>query len=625
MGKSFHTELTKLSASLAWAAQADITSLAEFFERARGHLLVTVGAGGSFTTAELLRLLHESRGSAAVAHTPLSFLQSATNLQQAYVVIYTASGNNRDVLATYEVAAAREPLGILIVCGRPGSKIEIKVAGAERTTVFARVLPAGRDGYLATNSLAVFCALTLRAFGQAIPAAMGGLPMTNLPAKPRLHYIVLYAGWARPAAVDLESKFSEAGLGGVMLADYRHFAHGRHNWIDKRMAQTAVVAFITPDCMELANKTISLLPSTVPIIRLTTQTEGPSGCLELLLSVFKITDSVGHLVGIDPGRPGVPSYGSRIYHLGPTKEIARRALPDLPATQRKQSARGTLGESRDFTIVDASRRDYISHLGRALFGALVMDFDGTAMSPGAGSQAVLSIPVRQFFERLLRSKVLLYFSTGRGDSVHAIIANSISSHFHSKVFISYYNGGLTRSLSEPPPKAKDGPHHDRFEMLQDCLLRDPFLREASKSENKGYQLTLKARSIVGFATASTIVKELMAAPTSRGFRVVESSHSLDVIPAETTKLNTVRMAQANLAAGLEVLALGDRGALGGNDHELLTHPLSLSVDTVSGALDSCWNLLPAGCRNVAGLLYYADWMRVTRGGFTLRIPKEAAR
>jgi hypothetical protein len=135
-------------------------------------------------------------------------------------------------------------------------------------------------------------------------------------------------------------------------------------------------------CTELARKTLALLPSTVTIIRLATQTEGPIGGLELLMSVFRITDSVGQLVGIDPGRPGVPGYGSQIYHLGPTNEIARQALPKHPATRRKQAARSTLGEVRDFAVVDRARRDYVGRLVRARFGALVMDFDGTAMSPG---------------------------------------------------------------------------------------------------------------------------------------------------------------------------------------------------------------------------------------------------
>jgi hypothetical protein len=225
----------------------------------------------------------------------------------------------------------------------------------------------------------------------------------------------------------------------------------------------------------------------------------------------------------------------------------------------------------------------------------------------------------------LRSDVALFFATGRGDSVHAIIANSIASRFHSRVFVSYYNGCLTRSLAEPPPRIEEAAHHDEFESLRDRLLGDPFLREVAKPENKGYQLTLKAHGVVGFATASTLMKEFLAPLTARGFRAVESSHSLDVIPAEATKLNTVRIAQARLAAGLNVLTLGDRGALGGNDYELLTHPFSLSVDTVSGVLDSCWNLLPAGCRNVEGFLHYADWARMDRGGFILRVPKEVAR
>jgi hydroxymethylpyrimidine pyrophosphatase-like HAD family hydrolase len=625
MGKPYRTELLKIASSLTWAASVDITPMAQFLERARGHLLVTVGAGGSFTAAEFLRLLHDSRGGAAIAHTPLSFIQSSIDLRHAFVIIYTAGGNNRDVLETYEVAAARESLGILVICGSRGSKIEVKAADTERATVFALKLPTGRDGYLATNSLAVFCSLTLRAFGQAIPSNLNHASNPEPPTKPRQHYIVLYAGWARPAAVDLESKFSEAGLGGVMLADYRHFAHGRHNWIDKLAEQTAVVAFVSPDCKVLSKKTLSLLPSTVPIIELKTETDGPVGGLELLLSAFQFTDYIGQLVGIDPGRPGVPSYGSLIYHLGPSKEILMQSLPTDSGTWRKQAARGTLGEPQDFTIVKSAKNDYISRLAQARFGALVVDFDGTVMAPGVGLDALLSSPVGLFFERLLRNGVALYFATGRGDSIHTILANSIAPCFHSKVHVSYYNGGLTRSLAEAPPTAQGGIHHDEFENLRDHLLADPLLGELTNPQNKSFQLTLKASSEVGFATASTILRELLVPLNGRGFRLVKSSHSLDVIPPESTKLNTVRMAQDSIETGLQVLTLGDKGAMGGNDHELLTHPFSLSVDTVSSSLASCWNLLPTGCRNVKGFLRYASWINEIRGGFVMKIPKEVTR
>lgn len=629
MGKPFSKELTLLPASLRWAAEIDVAPLIKFVAQAQGSLLVVVGAGGSFTAVEFARLLHEERGGTGLSHTPLSFLQSKTDIRNAYVVIFTASGNNRDVLATYEAAAQREPQGILIVCGKKQSKIARKADGCERTVVFAQKLPAGRDGYLATNSLAAFSVLTLRAFGhppptpsQIIDGSENALRLwaeMSLPTGPS-YYLALFGGWGRPAATDFESKFSEAGLGGVMLADYRHFAHGRHNWIDKRGEQSTVVAFITPDSDDLARRTLALLPASTRIIKLATKLEGPVGALALLMEVYRLTAHVGQRVGIDPGRPGVPTYGGRIYHLGPAPGV-RRTVPDAAASasNRKLAARGTLGNPADEVVVAKARNDYVAKFNHARFGALVADFDGTVVPPAAGHGARLPGSVIALFESLLRNGIPLYFATGRGDSIHPIIAASLDRKYHSRVFISYYNGGITRATTETPPKPEGGPHHLEFESMLDQIHRDPFIASVAHVENKSFQLTLKAANQADFPAAAAAIRELVACQPAGRFRVVQSSHSLDVIPGESNKLNCVRLALSHLPPGMELLTVGDRGAMLGNDYDLLTQPYSLSVDAVSASLNSCWNLLPAGVRNVSGLLHYAKSLRVRRGSFGLHL------
>jgi hypothetical protein len=73
-----------------------------------------------------------------------------------------------------------------------------------------------------------------------------------------------------------------------------------------------------------------------------------------------------------------------------------------------------------------------------------------------------------------------------------------------------------------------------------------------------------------------------------------------------------------------VLTVGDRGAPPGNDFDLLTHPFSLSVDAVSTALDSCWNLLPLGVRNTPGLIQYGSYIRCGKEGFTISLPKKGS-
>lgn len=627
MGKPFSSELKFLPASLKWAGEIDVSPIAKFFSQAHGHVLVAVGAGGSFTTVELARLLHEERGGTALAHTPLSFIQSKSDLRDAYVVIFSASGNNRDVLATYEAAVQREPQGILIICGRKGSKIEKKAIGCERTVVFAERLPAGKDGYLATNSLAAFCALTIRAFGHPAPkpdeiiekgeTAPRRWAALELPPGDS-YYLALFGGWGRPAATDFESKLSEAGLGGVMLADYRHFAHGRHNWLDKRGENTTVVAFLTPDSLTLARKTLALLPKSIRVITIESQNDGPTGAIALLMEVFRLTAVIGKRVGIDPGRPGVPGYGRKIYHLGP----APGGRPDKagleePAVERKLAARGTSASRDDAAIVREAAESYVTRMARVSFGALVLDFDGTVVHPAAKQGTKLAPKVVTFLHGLLRKNVPVYFATGRGDSIHQILSDSLDAKLHSRVTVAYYNGAVMRSLAEAPPQPAGGPHSAEFAELAERLLSDSFIRQVARPENKSYQLTLRIASLAEYPAVSAAVRELVAKTPGHLFRVVQSSHSVDVIHATTTKLSGVRLAQARLEGGGEVLTIGDKGSLFGNDFDLLTHGYSLSVDSVSADLQSCWNLLPAGCRNVAGLLRYATWMRPKDGCFGL--------
>lgn len=629
MGKPFSTELSRLPSTLRWAADADIHAFSQFLAKAHGHLLAIVGAGGSYTVAEFARMLHEERGNAAVAHTPLSFLQSDSDLRQAFVLIFTASGGNRDILATYDAAVGREPRGILVVCGRKNSKVERRAATDERSEVFSSAFPAGKDGYLATNSLLTFMMLTLRAFHSDARAAEQSSAGANRPSdssslclddgRTPTHYLALFGGWARPAATDLESKLSEAGLGSVMLADYRNFAHGRHNWIHKRGDQTAVIAFITPDSEPLARRTLALLPASVPVHRLATESEGAAGTLDLLLQVFRVTEAIGKKVGIDPGRPGVPGYGRRIYHLGPV--VSPSQYPDTAveaSIARKLAARNSSARFEDRESIVAARTDYVTSLREQRFGAFVADFDGTVVHPGAGSTAKLLPAVAALLEKLLRAGIPVYFATGRGDSIHSVLTGSLGRKFHSLVFVSYYNGSVTLPLTETPPSDSGGPHHDVFEALLQELKSDPVFVRRVRPVNKSYQLTLKIKDQADFPLAATRIRETVLASFAEKLRVVESSHSLDVISRATSKLECVRLAQAQLV-GTVPFTIGDRGALLGNDYDLLTHPYSLSVDAVSASLTSCWNLLPPGVRNVAGLVHVGKSLGVRRGYFTMKV------
>ena len=127
--------------------------------------------------------------------------------------------------------------------------------------------------------------------------------------------LVLYGPSTRVGAIDIESKFAEAALGHVQLADYRNFAHGRHHWLAKRSETSAVLAFISDADRALAERTLNLLPADVPQARVSFDGGPSAAALASLLAALRITGWAGAGRGIDPGRPGVPEFGRKLYHL----------------------------------------------------------------------------------------------------------------------------------------------------------------------------------------------------------------------------------------------------------------------------------------------------------------------
>ena len=92
---------------------------------------------------------------------------------------------------------------------------------------------------------------------------MAGLAAAPIWERPTT--IVLHGPNARVGAIDLESKFTEAALGNLHYADWRNFAHGRHHWLAKRGAQSAIIALIGDDDERLAERTLALIPDEIPI------------------------------------------------------------------------------------------------------------------------------------------------------------------------------------------------------------------------------------------------------------------------------------------------------------------------------------------------------------------------
>jgi hypothetical protein len=242
-------------------------------------------------------------------------------MRSVSVFIATAGGSNPDVIGAMREAAKADAGQILALCGKLESKLSAEAVKFSNVNVEGFALPTSGDGFLATNSLWASSVLLVRAFAAAndvnlrIPVSLSSLvakstwsafvrqtkqKVTSLWDRDTV--LVLHGTSSFPAALDLESKLTEAALSNVWIADYRHFAHGRHHWLAKRGDSSAIIAFVDESEQELALRTLQEIPEAVPIHRVDVP-EGPTACLTALAHVFPITASAGEARGIDPGRP----------------------------------------------------------------------------------------------------------------------------------------------------------------------------------------------------------------------------------------------------------------------------------------------------------------------------------
>jgi hydroxymethylpyrimidine pyrophosphatase-like HAD family hydrolase/fructoselysine-6-P-deglycase FrlB-like protein len=623
-----------------WAQTAPIENLTAAIIELKDRPLLAVGSGGSLTVAHFMARLHERfAGQISKYLTPMELISSSIR-HDAGVVFITARGDNQDILDTYCRLIDQEPRSILILCTARESSISQIARGFTWTQVIDYELPSGRDGFLATNSLMAFTVLLTRAYDGAFqaglklprelpeewdapdsPRAVGGSgkdQILRVLERPTLS--VLYEGWGHPAAQDMESKFTEAALANVQIADYRNFAHGRHHWLAKREAHTSIIALVTPQSQQLADKTIALVPQNIPVARIPTSYSGPVGTISLLTSVMRITGIAGDTISIDPGRPGVPQFGRKIYHIG-----LRSYRSDKPKSSPRSSLHkiwferkfgmlqrlpecGTLRNSLEHALTT-----YLRRISRTHFAAIVCDYDGTLCS----SIERFDIPSKDVVAEcvhLLRSGITLGIATGRGKSVRENLRNCFPQDLWSRVIVGYYNGGDIARLDEEAPNP-DRSIETEIQAFYQLAAEHAILPHISKIELRPSQVTIEPLRPFSLELVHTAVLELVRSSDKKRLNVVRSGHSVDVLASGVSKKKVVEsvrnQVQASGSRG-HVLCIGDKGAWCGNDFDLLSEEYALSVDECPLSPTAAWNLAPRGHRGVQATLDYLKALVIER-------------
>ncbi|AYL95290.1 SIS domain-containing protein [Mucilaginibacter celer] len=636
MGKPFAKEIVKIPDTLKWSLNQNVDGLKDELVCDKRPLLI-IGSGGSLSACHFAAMLFQEYGMMAKAVTPLELYHSKSILRESLVLFISASGKNNDILFGYKTAIECEPAKMISICMKKDSPLSQLSNTTSISKDYSYNLPTGGDGFLATNSLIAFFGILFKTLGTAsiLPESIIQIDDEKfkneiddflLQVTPNYTFSVLFGGWGQPVAIDLESKFSEAALGDVLIADYRNFGHGRHHWFDKRGANACIVALITPSEIELAEKTFALLPKYIPIIRIVSKKEGPAASIELLFKSFMLVNAVGNLQGIDPGRPGVPDYGSDLYHLNYQKifrtSLSRSELMMRSAIIRKSGIslyrELSISEENYWTV---AYKKFVKGLQKTNYGSIIFDYDGTICSSKNRWKGV-DDELQGYLLKILERGFLIGVATGRGKSVREDLHKFIPEKFRKQVVIAYYNGNEIGALDDENIPDKKSEVNQILQKVHQTLLTYPFPVQV-EFLIKPSQLTIQIKERNAWRQVRKTIIQLIMLQNLPNIQILESSHSMDVIDQSKSGklLITSICKQMAMERGIatDCLYLGDKGQWPGNDYQLLSSAYSLSVDEVSPLMDSCWNLAAPGKKNIDATVYYLSCLNYKDKAINLKL------
>lgn len=635
MGKPFEKELYKIEDTFQWAIKKDVSELRSELLYNKLIPLFIVGSGGSLSACQYAAILFQQYGVMAKAITPLELLYSKNALHNSNILFISASGKNTDILFAYKTAINFEPNRIYSICMKKNSPLTKLAAEISISKHYEFDIPSGKDGFLATNSLVSFFSIIYNTFNQM--PELGTLAITDKESfsgleeflkkvSPNHTFNILYAGLGYPVAVDIESKLVEAALADVIISDYRNFGHGRHHWFAKRKNSSAIIAIVTPEEELLAQKTLSLLPSDIPTLILRTSYNNSFASIDLLVKSFYFVYALGKLQNIDPGRPGVPDYGSKLYHLRYTSLFkGKNDIPNLEQISilrkvKVPSINQLADEERTFW--DNAYKNFKCALKNAEFGSIIFDYDGTLCSSSGRYTGIDDSTAKELI-KILENGLVIGVATGRGKSVRNDLYSKIPAKYHSNVIIGYYNCADVGTLKNTHSPSKKVIKNILLQHIFELIQNYPFPAQICP-ELKPNQVTIEVKNKKNWQKVRSMIIDLVLSKNYLGIQILESSHSIDVIDqASTCKLNILsyckKIAKKNKKAQ-NCLCIGDKGQWPGNDYQLLSSPYSLSVDEVSSLNEMCWNFVPPGIKDTKATLYYLSYLTFNKNGATITLP-----
>ncbi len=604
----YSSELEGLNATYTRALVADIDQLrGAILDVGRGPA-VFVGSGGSMVLAHLAERLHEHVcRQPARACTSLELLD-LPQLERRGAILFSSSAKHPDA---HEVLAAfRRGRFSPTALVTHRSRVDVQQLASPDTRVVTLEDLAQPDGFLATGSIIQIATQLFRAYMEdpQLPRAIDVEAETD-EADLRNEVLVLTPPSLTCVAADIEIRLMESGVACVQVADLRNFAHGRHTGYSRRIEDTTVIVLSDARSQALAEGTVAAMPEVADLRRWRCDSSWETTVISLLARSMRFIDKVGRRLNVDVARPAVPAFGRRLYRLPLRRRISQ---PLVGGVERKLLAGGAGHDAAGRTFYREAASAWLNEFGKRRFAGLVLDYDGTV----CWTRRRWELPdehVRRALEILLRQGLVLGVASGRGRSLHADLRRWVPVQHWAQVVVGLYNGGVQLRLDEDLPRLREPTAWSR---AVTSAVGDAPAAWRLKVDERGVQVSVSvATGVLHHGQLATLLQARLAEAGVEA-QVVASGHSVDILEPVSSKTSVADAVERR--AGGVVLAIGDQGQLGGNDHALLASTSSsLSVDRCSADPLTCWFI---GSGEYVGpdlLRRYIKSLRKRRGGFAM--------
>ena len=328
-GKPLMSDLLKDTRKyIEQAEQTDVEPLRRFLFNEPERPLITMGHGGSHSSASYAALLYGTNCGLGRVVTPYqanSF--SDDTLKNAKLLLISKSLRNQDAVYIANRMARVNPEHSCFLTmthnDNPNMK-RMKKACPDGLVNYAFDFP---DGFISVNGTFAYFSLLYKAFTGdtdfSRKLALSPEPSENFTYRcvdgtttpPDLstisQFTVLYGSYGEPVAHKMESNMTEAGLAACVISDYRDECHGRFlalsNFIQSRKhAQTdcALVLLVTPREEVICRNFMKHLPGHLPIVLIRTDIDSPLGSIDLLYKMCMFTAYYGEqALGSNPNDP----------------------------------------------------------------------------------------------------------------------------------------------------------------------------------------------------------------------------------------------------------------------------------------------------------------------------------